>query len=210
MSIILQMEINIRIKSEFLMNLSKCDIKLYMILKSYYYLRLNFVSYNKLIKLIDGIERVKDIKTSFKKIIKENLINSNIYSLYSGGIIIGLKNILIVDGKKNVLNTLNRVLKKHYLVQKANSGIEGLNCFKKNRFDIVITNNEMPHMSGEEMIKEIRKIDKRIPVILITDNRKTKPEIKESDLLYKPFSMKTLIDVINTNLNNNHILRDPL
>ena len=47
-------------------------------------------------------------------------------------------------------------------------GKDGLEKFKEQKFDLVITDINMPIMNGLEMIEEIKKIDKDIPVIIIS------------------------------------------
>ncbi|MBF0235393.1 MAG: response regulator, partial [Desulfamplus sp.] len=67
-------------------------------------------------------------------------------------------------------------------------------------FDLVITDNTMPEMSGIELSMEIRKIRQDIPIIIITGNLL----IKESDLkkvgiqafIQKPFDLKEIQIVI--------------
>ncbi len=53
-------------------------------------------------------------------------------------------------------------------IEIASNGKEGLEKFRQNKFDLVITDINMPVMNGLEMIKEIKKIDKRLPIIVIT------------------------------------------
>ncbi|MFT5873193.1 MAG: response regulator RpfG family c-di-GMP phosphodiesterase [Clostridium sp.] len=60
---------------------------------------------------------------------------------------------------------LKRRVGKLYL---AENGEDGLNKFKEFNPDIVITDLKMPEMSGIEMSKEIRKIDKNCAIIITT------------------------------------------
>jgi two-component system cell cycle response regulator len=60
---------------------------------------------------------------------------------------------------------LQRFVKKLYVAQ---NGEEGVEQFKKLNPDLIITDIQMPKMSGIEMIKNIRKEDKNIPIIITT------------------------------------------
>jgi CheY-like chemotaxis protein len=53
-------------------------------------------------------------------------------------------------------------------VTAAKDGKEALNLFKNRKFDIVITDIEMPEMDGISFLKEIRKIDNVIPVLILS------------------------------------------
>lgn len=53
-------------------------------------------------------------------------------------------------------------------IDEAKNGLEGLDKFKKHHHDIVITDINMPKMDGITMIKKIKEIDKRVPILIIT------------------------------------------
>jgi len=53
-------------------------------------------------------------------------------------------------------------------VSAAKNGKEALNFFKNKKFELVITDVEMPEMDGISLLKEIRKVDKVIPVLILS------------------------------------------
>jgi len=76
--------------------------------------------------------------------------------------------ILIVDDDINILNVYKNLLSLFFKeVYTATNGEEGLEVFKKNRPDIVLSDFRMPKLNGLEMAEEILKIEK-VPIILIT------------------------------------------
>jgi len=90
------------------------------------------------------------------------------------------KKILIIDDEEGVRDILGRILEggSHRVVLKGTSR-EALDKFKEDnsdltlsgledKFDLVLTDLGMPDMSGWELAKEVKKIDKDIPVGLIT------------------------------------------
>ncbi len=50
----------------------------------------------------------------------------------------------------------------------ADNGKEGLEKFQEDKFDLIITDLSMPIMAGTDMIKEIKKIDPNIPIVITT------------------------------------------
>ena len=61
----------------------------------------------------------------------------------------------------------------------ASNGKEGLDKFKNGTFDLIITDLAMPIMTGTEMIKEIRKIDKNIEIFVTTAFSNQNKEVEE-------------------------------
>ena len=53
-------------------------------------------------------------------------------------------------------------------VLEASNGEEALDIYKKHKPHIIITDIEMPILSGLEMVKTIRKEDKKTPIIMVT------------------------------------------
>lgn len=82
-----------------------------------------------------------------------------------------LKNytILYVEDEKESVELIESLLKnKIKTIFVAYDGIEGLELYKKHRPDIVISDIQMPHMSGIEMAKEIKKLSPKQNIIFIT------------------------------------------
>ncbi len=107
--------------------------------------------------------------------------------------------ILVVEDDENILEQLEiflrRRTKKIYL---AENGKEGLDLFKKHDdIDLIITDVDMPKMNGIEMIKEIRNLDNKIPIVLVTGLRSLDVlveaiNLKISQFLQKPMSLSDL------------------
>ena len=78
-------------------------------------------------------------------------------------------NILIVDDNEIILNTLKFTLEDtDYNIFVASDGIDGLNLFKNNKFNLVITDIIMPKMDGIEFIRQLKKFDKNIKIIVMS------------------------------------------
>ena len=79
------------------------------------------------------------------------------------------KTVLIIDDDQDVRNLLARLLlKNEYRPVEASSGAEGLAAFSRVRPDAVFLDLRMPGMDGMEVLRELRKLDATLPVIIIT------------------------------------------
>jgi signal transduction histidine kinase/CheY-like chemotaxis protein len=77
--------------------------------------------------------------------------------------------LLVVDDEIFVRDLLRDILEgENCDVCVAESGSEALSLFKETNFDAVFTDVGMPGMSGWELAREIRQINKKIPIAVIT------------------------------------------
>ncbi|HZN06206.1 MAG TPA: ATP-binding protein [Pyrinomonadaceae bacterium] len=77
--------------------------------------------------------------------------------------------LLVVDDEDFVRDLLKEMLEgEDCEVQLAASGNEALSLFRESKFDAVCTDVGMPGMSGWELAREIRHLDHRIPIAVIT------------------------------------------
>ncbi len=83
----------------------------------------------------------------------------------------GSGRILLVDDQPDMMETIPRVFERlGYEVKAVTSGNEALECFVADPtlFDLVITDQTMPHLTGLELAKRISGIRPEIPIILYT------------------------------------------
>lgn len=77
--------------------------------------------------------------------------------------------VLVVDDEDFVRDLLREILEaEHCEVLVAESGSEALSLFREIEFDGVFTDVGMPGMSGWELAREIRQLNARIPIAVIT------------------------------------------
>lgn len=75
----------------------------------------------------------------------------------------------------------------------AKDGKEGLELYKAKKHDMIITDIKMPLMNGLEMSREIKKINKKIPVIITTAYNDTDLLIECIDVGVCQFVLKPII-----------------
>jgi DNA-binding NtrC family response regulator len=112
------------------------------------------------------------------------------------------RSILIVDDELGVRESLRMILKSYYDIYTAPDGEAALNIIKERKIHLITLDLNMPKLSGIETLREIRKIDREVPVIIITGYGTQKDE--EEALLYgvrdfisKPFNTGKIISVID-------------
>jgi PAS domain S-box-containing protein len=112
----------------------------------------------------------------------------------------GNEHILFVDDERFLADAAQDILETlGYHVETKTSSIEALKAFRADpdRFDLVITDYTMPHMTGVDLSIEMMRIRPEIPVILCTGfSQKTMEQrLRASgirELIVKPFPLKDL------------------
>jgi len=112
-------------------------------------------------------------------------------------------NILCVEDNKDILeiykNLFSILFKKVYF---ATDGLEGIESFKNNDIDIILTDHKMPNCNGLEMSKVIREMDSSVPIIMVTALESVEMLREAIDLhitsfLKKPFTSESLFSTFN-------------
>jgi DNA-binding response OmpR family regulator len=77
--------------------------------------------------------------------------------------------VLIVDDEATVRSTLKLASRpRQWQVEAVESAEEALEALQKNTFDVALVDKNLPAMSGVELIREIRKTNGRLGIIMIT------------------------------------------
>ena len=80
-----------------------------------------------------------------------------------------MKNVLIIDDEPDLRNLLARLLSlEGYTIDTAGTGKEGLNIFKREEHQIVITDVRLPDANGIELVSELKSINPQTEVIVLT------------------------------------------
>jgi CheY-like chemotaxis protein len=109
----------------------------------------------------------------------------------------GLK-VLFVDDEPDIIEVIQDRLEAYgFTVITAGTGLEALKKLSVEKFDGVFLDVKMPEMGGIEALEEIRKRDKKIPVIIITSSSSQEAAIEAvakgaSEYILKPFEWEEL------------------
>lgn len=108
----------------------------------------------------------------------------------------GMESILVIDDEKILGDMLEKMLiKLGYYVISQTSPIEALELIKKNphRFDLVITDQNMPNITGTQLGEEIMKINPALPIILCTGFSEQIDKERAEAIGFNQFLMKPVI-----------------
>jgi signal transduction histidine kinase/ActR/RegA family two-component response regulator len=116
----------------------------------------------------------------------------------------GTERILLVDDETELTEAVKKILERlGYSVVGKSSSIEALSLFKKAplQFDIIISDLTMPHMTGLQLAREIKRIRIDIPIIIFSGYNldMTVEQINAfgvSDFISKPLNRSKLARVV--------------
>lgn len=79
------------------------------------------------------------------------------------------KKILLIDDELDFLEIMgHRIRSWGYEVMPVSSGKEAIDNLKSEKPDVIILDYKMPDMDGVVVLKQIRKVNKKIPVVMLT------------------------------------------
>ncbi len=110
--------------------------------------------------------------------------------------------VLVVDDDPLSRKLLYEVLgQAGFSVECAVNGREGLDKFKRGKFDLVITDGSMPEMSGLQMVKLIKQSAPDVPVVMVSGygdevNKSGRMPEGVDAIVGKPVAMSALREVM--------------
>ncbi len=111
-------------------------------------------------------------------------------------------NILVVDDIRSMRVTLGGILEdKGHNVVMVENGYQAIEAVKKTLFDVIFIDIKMPGINGVQTFREIKKIDRKAVVIMMTaysveDLLKEALEEGAYATVYKPFDVDKIIAII--------------
>ena len=122
--------------------------------------------------------------------------------------------ILLVEDDSNLGSiTSDYLIAKGFNCNWEQNGELGYKSFVKNQYDIVILDVMMPIKDGFSTAKDIRGIDKKIPIIFLTAKSMKEDTLKGFDIgaddyITKPFNMEELVARINAVLRRSSLVSE--
>ncbi len=114
------------------------------------------------------------------------------------------KNALYVEDEQDVLDNISTLLKSFFnKFYTASDGIEALEIFDTHHIDLLLVDIELPKMNGIEFIREVRKSNQELMIIVISAYTKTdylleSVELGLSKYIVKPLTSKKIHELLET------------
>lgn len=111
--------------------------------------------------------------------------------------------VLFVDDEAINLLNMQYLLEDQFVAHTASSGKKALAILEEKEIAVLITDQKMPGMTGVELARQVRQMDKDIPILIVTgyvDNDEVN-EAKRTGLvqevIYKPYSVRAVLETIS-------------
>jgi len=110
--------------------------------------------------------------------------------------------ILVCDDEEGLRESFKLVLEEFYDVRFAINGLEAIEKLKTFTPDLMLLDIKMPKLHGMEILKQIKKLKPRLPVIIVTGYQSVEmaqEALKNgaADYIPKPFESKQLLKIIS-------------
>ncbi len=111
------------------------------------------------------------------------------------------KKLIIIDDEPKAGRLIQRYLEDEYECRIFQDPVEAIAMFTAEGADLVITDMQMPNLTGTQVLTQIRQLDQQIPVIIITayssvDNAIEALRLGATDFVKKPFDIEELKIII--------------
>jgi CheY-like chemotaxis protein len=113
-----------------------------------------------------------------------------------------MKKVLVVDDDRLARGAMKRaLLDEGFEILEAEDGKQALEIAKKNKPDVIVTDLQMPHMNGQELIDAVRSESwgVRLPIVMLTaaENNEVINQALESEVIYFSKGIASIDEVVN-------------
>lgn len=154
-----------------------------------------------------SVNSTPDVKTTFEIYLPVQGQLRDIVRKSLGALPLGQENILFVEDDEDQLETTPRILESlGYSVTALASPMEAFRMIEKEpqRFDIMITDYDMPHTNGIELAKKVQAVAPELPVMVVSGRRNVLSYVNEAEngmknvkkVLMKPYNKTIIADAV--------------
>ena len=113
------------------------------------------------------------------------------------------KKALVIDDEQIVLDSVSTLLRDEgFEVDVSLDGREGLDWAIERKYDVVLTDIRMPDIGGMKVLRDVKRINPTLPVIMITGYASVESAVQAMKLgaaeyIEKPFEPEQLLDAVS-------------
>ena len=119
-----------------------------------------------------------------------------------------MSKILVIEDEAAIRRVLIKIISEEsdsYVVEEAENGLEGIEKFKDNDYDLVLCDIKMPKMDGVEVLEKAKKIKPEIPFVMISghgdlDTAVNTMRLGAFDYISKPPDLNRLLNTVRNAL----------
>ena len=113
--------------------------------------------------------------------------------------------ILVCDDEEGIRESFKLILDDDYHLRFAHNGLEALELLKSFTPDLMLLDIKMPKMHGMEILKQVKQLKPKLPVIIVTGYQSVEmaqEALKHgaADYIPKPFETKEILSAVNNAL----------
>jgi two-component system copper resistance phosphate regulon response regulator CusR len=109
--------------------------------------------------------------------------------------------ILVADDEEILRECVSAALTRHgFLVDAVEDGGAAWQALQSSQYDALVTDHNMPVLTGMDLVRKLRSVGKTLPVIMASGSLQELPRnpwLQSVTTLAKPFSSKQLLDMVN-------------
>ena len=109
--------------------------------------------------------------------------------------------ILICDDEEGIRESFKLILEEQYQLKFATHGLEALEMLKSFTPDLMLLDIKMPKMHGMEILKKVKQLKPKLPVIIVTGYQSVEMaqealKLGAADYIPKPFETKEILKAV--------------
>jgi two-component system response regulator YesN len=110
--------------------------------------------------------------------------------------------VIIADDDAAIRSLLARIVARVYdrvIISAVPDGLDALLIYQERGADLVITNQEMPILSGLSLIERLRLLSATLPIIMVSAHPSVEPQARAvgvTRFLLKPFLVTQLVQIL--------------
>ena len=119
-----------------------------------------------------------------------------------------MSKILVIEDEAAIRRVLIKIISEEsdsYVVEEAENGLDGIEKFKDNDYDLVLCDIKMPKMDGVEVLEKAKKIKPEIPFVMISGHGDLETAVNTMrlgayDYISKPPDLNRLLNTVRNAL----------